>query len=120
MPFTATLEGLDELESSWNGAVTTMRDGLAEISLEAAAEGVREAQSNHPYTDRTHNLTGQSHAEQVDGEAEMVWPVAYAGFVDKGTSRAKPYPFTPQAEAVAEKVLAYGAEHVVDAALQKV
>ncbi len=71
--------------------------------------------------DRTGNLSGfgpgggeqNSHAEQsYDGFiSEMVWPSkndkdeGYASFVDKGTLRSVPYPFTPQAEDAAEKEL---------------
>jgi hypothetical protein len=120
MSFTVTLDGLDGLGAAWGGAVASMRSGLGEVSLEAAREGVREAQSNHPYTDRTHDLTDAAHAERTGEDIEMVWPAEYAGFVDRGTKRSKPYPFTPQAEATAEKVLAYGAEHVVDTAIGKV
>ncbi len=120
MAFTVTLEGLDALESSWDGAVSEMKDGLTKVSVEAAAEGVKAAQANHPYTDRTRDLTDDAHAERTGDDVEMVWPAEYAGFVDRGTTRSRPYPFTPQAEEMAEKVLAYGTEHVVDTALTKV
>ncbi len=33
-----------------------------------------------------------------DVSALMQWPQPYASFVDQGTQRSKPYPFTPQAE----------------------
>ena len=118
MPLSVTIEGLEELRAAWSAAVDRTRDGLREASLTAAAEGVREAQGNHPYTDRTYHLTGDSHADQTDdGEAEMVWPVLYASYVDRGTSRSRPYPYTPQAEDVAALVLGREAERVLDTIL---
>jgi hypothetical protein len=121
-------EGLDALKTAFRTADDDMRLGLREISLEAAAEGIREARTNHPYTDRTYHLSGEgdggsnqnSHAEQrANGDAVMVWPVEYASYVDQGTSRSRPYPFVAQAEERAEQVLAYGAEVVVNEALSK-
>ena len=116
-PLTArvTLEGLDEFGAAWGAAVSDARTDLVEASLDAAAAGVREAQDNHPYTDRTYGLTGDSHTEQADdGEAEMVWPAEYAGFVDEGTSRNRPYPFTPQARERAEAELQRKTQDVAD------
>ena len=118
-----TLEGLDEFGAAWGTAVSSGRTELAGASLEAAAEGIREAREDHPYTDRTGHLSGigdgggeqNSHAEQTDdGEAEMVWPVEYAGFVDQGTSRNRPYPFTPQARERAEAELQRKTQDVAD------
>src|ERR1043166_3002481 len=70
----------------------------------AADEGVKAEQADHPYTDRTRNPTGSAHVEPADGGEgfDMVWPAPYANFVDKGTSRAKASPFTPIAEERAE------------------
>lgn len=80
---------------------------LDEDAYQAARAGVIEAQQNHPYTDRTQQLTNTAHAERGPerGTSEMVWEMDYASFVDRGTSRARPYPFTPQAKEEAARVL---------------
>lgn len=81
---------------------------LDTAALNAAREGVRAAQQDHPYTDRTMDLTQTAKAERGrpgSGEAVMVWEMPYAGFVDEGTSRAKPYPFTPIARREAARVM---------------
>lgn len=90
--------------------------GLDRAAVDAARAGVWAAQQDHPYTDRTQNLTNT--AEPVPGpagrgEAEMVWVMPYAGFVDEGTSHARPYPFTPIARRAAGRALERG---VADAA----
>lgn len=104
-----TLEGLDEFERELGAAMHELREDLAQASLAAADAGVSEMQANHPYTDRTYQLSGGMHAAAVDGsdgrEAEMRTQAEYASFVDKGTSRNRPYPFTPNGEAAAEKEL---------------
>ncbi len=113
----------------WDGAIEEARIELRGASLEASAAGIEEARANHPYTDRTGHLSGigdgggdtNSHAEQTpDGEAEMVWPVPYAGFVDNGTIRSRPYPFTPQARQRAEAELQRKTEHVVQNVVRRI
>lgn len=112
---TVTIEGLDALRNDWRAASAELEVDLRGASLEAAAAGVAEAQDHHPYVDHTPDgLTGSSHAEQGENEAEMEWPVEYASFVDKGTSRMSAYPFTPQAEERAESELQRAAEASVN------
>ena len=122
-------EGLDALKAAFRRADDELRLELREVSLNAAAEGIRAARSEHPYTDRTYHLSGEgdggsdenSHAEQRrDGIAEMVWPVEYASFVDEGTNRSRPYPFTPQAHARAEQILQEGTERAVAEVLARI
>lgn len=86
---------------------------------DAADAGIREAQDNHPYVDRSFRLSGSAQATPVTGddfdpEAEMTWPAPYARFVDKGTTRARPYPFTPQARGRAEAALDRAVETACD------
>lgn len=98
--------GSDELEHDTDNAAFT-----------AADAGIEEAQANHPYTDRTRNLTGSAHVEPADDGgpgADMVWPAEYADYVDKGTERSRPYPFTPQAEDRAQASLDRSLETAVD------
>jgi hypothetical protein len=122
MSIDVEFEGIDELRAACDTAHERLVTGLRSASLAAAAAGIEEARSNHPYTDRTYSLSGDAHAEQVEEEgaleAEMVWPVRYAGFVDEGTARNKPYPFTPQACRVAETTLEQETNSAVDTALE--
>lgn len=118
MTITVEIEGLDELQRDWGATVDELESDLRDASREAATAGVQEAQNNHPYTDRTYQLTETAHVEpykDVDGAgvADMVWSKDYASFVDKGTSRSGPYPFTPQASERAESSLERGAEVAV-------
>jgi hypothetical protein len=114
----ADVEGISELRSKLETANVRITTGLRGACLEAAAAGVEEARGNHPYQDQTYSLTGDAHAEQVEDEAEMVWPVRYASYVDEGTRKNRPYPFTPQAEAKASEVLEREANAVIEAALE--
>ena len=112
--FHCSLEGATELQSHWDAELHATDDALLDVGLEAARTGVEAEQAEHPYTDRTGNLTGNAHVEQTtDREAEMVWPEEYASFVDKGTSTNKPYPFTPIAGQRAETTLARGTDVAV-------
>lgn len=110
---------IDELTAVAKSAVDEFVDDVRVAVATAAEEGVREAQTNHPYTDRTYRLTGTARSTLTSGarlepEAEMTWPAPYAGFVDEGTSRARPYPFTPQASGRAEAALERAVEVAAD------
>jgi hypothetical protein len=105
MRFTVDLEGLDALERAAVDAERALERDLARASLEAAKAGVEEAQTHHRYQDRTHHLTATS-GPVVDGDdAEMTWPMPYAGYVDAGR-----FNFTNVARARATAVLQKGAE----------
>lgn len=59
---------------------------------------VNDARSNHPYTDRTTNLTQSIQQGPVEVSDKKISGVVearmeYASFVEFGTSRSKPYPF---------------------------
>lgn len=103
--------GLDQLEHDTHNA-----------AFNAADEGVKEEQRDHPYTDRTYNLSASAHVEPAeDGPgADMVWPADYASYVNDGTERSKPYPFVPIAEKRAEQVLNYDLANAVDALKDKI
>ena len=107
---------LDGFEHATNDALDELDADLDKAGLEAAKGGVDAAKNYHPYTDRTGELTGNAHAEPdlAHGGGMMVWPEPYAGFVDEGTSRARPYPFTPLAEQVAERDLEHLTAQAVD------
>lgn len=111
-----------------DAALSRLHVNLRGGVLDAAKQGINEAKRNHPYTDRTGTLSGYresedggaTSAEQVDGlpdgeeAADMVWPPDYASFVDKGTSRSRAYPYTPQAREHAEKALQRNTERAVE------
>lgn len=100
--FRCTVEGARELRRAFAGGARELRDDLAKDAYRAARDGIARAKADHPYTDRTGQLTGTATVEitRVNGDvsALMQWPQPYASFVDQGTQRSKPYPFTPQAE----------------------
>jgi hypothetical protein len=95
---------------------------MVQACFKAAKDGVAAAQEKHPYTDRTGNLTDTAHARIAnmgDHDAEMRWPMHYAGYVDEGTSRNRPYPFTPRAIRVCDRSLKkYVREVLVELARQ--
>lgn len=115
-PFTVTVDGVDELDRNWLEAAHYLEQDSAQAALTAADEAVATMQERHPYQDRTYNLSGGMHGEPAGNptigaegetvhEATIVIPAEYASFVDKGTSRARPYPFTPRGEAQAERTV---------------
>lgn len=114
-----------ELAALAKAAIDEFVDDVRVAVAHAADEGVREAQTNHPYTDRTYRLTGTARATLAGGprlepEAEMMWPAPYAGFVDEGTTRSRPYPFTPQATGRAEAALDRAVELAADKLERKI
>ena len=59
---------------------------------------VAEAKTNHPYTDRTGDLTrsidkGRVIETRNSISAEVVATMHYASYVEEGTSRSAPYPY---------------------------
>lgn len=120
---TVTLEGWGEYRVRFKRAIESLEADVRGAVLDAAGAGILAAQEDHPYQDHREpgksyaakgalGLTDTSHAEQRRAgsqssgfEAEMVWPAPYANFVDRGTSRSEPYPFTPIATTTAEIVL---------------
>jgi hypothetical protein len=120
---------LGEFRSRLSRASEALRLDLREGVLDAAKQGIEEARRNHPYQDRTGALSGHTEgeggkstsAEQATdtepGEeaADMIWPVFYAGYVDQGTSRSRPYPFTPQAREAAATALQANISKAVEA-----
>lgn len=112
--FTADIEGLEELKAEWAEGCDELGRDLETTTLLAAKDGIERAKTVHPYTDRTGNLTGEAHANALARGAAMVWGMTYASFVDQGTSRSRPYPFTPGAVAVAEESLDVHANAAVE------
>jgi hypothetical protein len=132
MGVTVTITGIGAMRQRVAAGIAHLEADLREATLDAAAAGVKAAQREHSYTDhrdpkRSHHyrgslgLTDTAHAEQprVGGlragiEAIMAWPAPYAVFVDKGTSRARAYPFTPTAEQAAKASLDTGVRRALE------
>jgi hypothetical protein len=121
-PYVVTVES-DELERSWQRAAEDLDADAQRASLAAADDAVRAMQERHPYTDRTYNLSGGMHAyevpeanvgDAVEFAALIDVPADYASFVDQGTTRSKPYPFTPRGEDAAERTATREARAAVD------
>lgn len=95
------------LERAAREAEAGLAHDLHRAGVEAAQHGVALAKASHPYTDRTGALTGEAHVEEehTTGGGLMTWPVDYASYVDKGTSRARAFPFTKRAEKLAAVML---------------
>jgi len=115
MHFTVGLEGIEALERAADAAERELEKDLTRASREAAKAGVEQAQTHHRYQDRTHHLTATSGVEEESGEADMIWPMPYAGFVD-----ATRYNFTGVAITRATAVLQKEAEAAVTSFRRKV
>lgn len=82
---------LSDVEGACREADSAVRFGAVRGVAQAAREGLAEARARRRYRDRTGGLTGKAYARLLVAggtapEAELVWPVPYAGFVDAGTS----------------------------------
>jgi len=122
MSFTLTLDDSAFLHDA-SGGLDGLEHDADRAAHNAGDEGVKAEQADHPYTDRTYNLSASAHVEPTDdGEpgVDMVWPADYASYVNDGTERSRPYPFVPIAEERAEQVLNYDLINAVDAFRDKV
>jgi len=120
--FKIEVEGYEELFNRWRSETDALKRDLHRATISAAERGIEEAQRNHPYTDRTTNLSELASGEDnATGEAgsEMVWPMEYASFVDRGTRRNRPYPFTPQATKAATEELQARAQDAINAFIER-
>lgn len=108
---------LERFEAEVDSALRDLAEDLHRAGVRAAEDGVALAKASHPYQDHTptDGLTDSARAEEdtVTGGGIMIWPAEYASFVDKGTSRARPYPFTPKAEKLAAVMLNAGANEAL-------
>lgn len=113
--FSATLSGIEEALQELEDETLAGLPGV----VEQWAQGVAQyARAEHPYTDRTGNLTASIEAlparyvgEHVEGG--VVAGMDYASYVNEGTSRARAYPYMdpaaratePYVEEIAERGL---------------
>lgn len=106
----------DEFAAMVDSALRDLTEDLHKAGIKAAEDGVLAAKQEHPYTDRTGDLTGNAHVEEdhAKGGGIMTWPEEYASFVDKGTVRSKKYPFSPRATSAASYSLEVKAQEALD------
>jgi hypothetical protein len=98
------------LVREWGEACGEIAEDLAHAVKTAVDAGAKHSQHDHHYQDHTYHLTdtteGKLESHDRDGAVGViVWPTDYASYVDKGTSRSRPYPFADKAEKVADEVL---------------
>lgn len=102
--FTARLDGIEEALQELEDEVMEALPGIVTQWAQGAAQHAR---AEHPYTDRTGDLTASIEAlpartmgDRVEGG--VVAGMDYASFVDEGTSRARPYPYMEPAAAATQ------------------
>jgi hypothetical protein len=105
------LEGVDLLEIAMPFAIERLGIALTTVVDLAAVAAVEEMQSNHPYTDRTWLLTRGMTVRRFGrvtrnmAQAAVTFEADYAGMVNDGTAKSRPYPFLPQGERAADRKL---------------
>ncbi len=92
------ISGMDELVRNLSNYSKKAIEGVVRAAQISQALVVNDARSDHPYIDRTGNLTNSIQAGAVEVsdnkvEAEVQARMEYASFVEYGTSRARAYPF---------------------------
>lgn len=107
---TFSFEGMETFEGDWAAAYEGLVQDIEHAAQEAAEAAIAEMQRNHPYTDRTGLLTEGMYVR--DGQRTRLrctkfveFRAPYAGFVNDGTARSRPYPFLPQGVEAAQKRL---------------
>lgn len=104
------VQGVDQIVSNLTLLSPAIGKRIAVALDITAKEVVNFARQNHPYTDRTTNLTqsidqGDIVIHKNGVEAYVVARQPYASFVEEGTRRSKPYPFLWPAVARHQKVM---------------
>jgi len=114
------LEGIDELVRDGLSASSELDHNLDECARDAAEKGLVAFTQQHPYTDRTFNLTASARVERPTYATaghhvrDMVWggedsDAPYAEFVE----RMPNYKFTTAAAEEAQRVLDVDVVHAV-------
>ncbi len=98
MSIRVEVTGTDVIQKNISKYSDRVVEAVTVATQMAQAMIVNDAKNDHPYTDRTQNLTNsiQPGAIEISNEEVVGYVEArmqYATFVEFGTSRAKPYPF---------------------------
>jgi hypothetical protein len=105
---------LSDVERRCNEADRTLEHGTIHAVAKAAEAGIKAVKAEHPYRDRTHQLTDKARVDgfKVEGKkshATMHWPKKYASYVDNRPG----YNFTDHALDAAERELAEGGDQAL-------
>lgn len=92
------IKGMDQLVRNLSRYPNELLKGVVAAVQITQARIVNDARADHPYVDRTGNLTNSIMPGEVDITDDEVTAyvearMQYASFVEFGTSRAKAYPF---------------------------
>ncbi len=98
MSFRVEVNGVDVIQKNISKYSERVVEAVTVATQMAQAMIVNDAKNDHPYKDRTGNLTNsiQPGAIEISNEEVVGYVEArmqYATFVEFGTSRAKPYAF---------------------------
>lgn len=105
------LEGVDDFALDLSAATDYLGDDLRNAVLQSGDAAIAAMQGDHPYTDRTFLLSGGMRCRlfgrntKTMAEAAVTFLAPYAGYVNDGTSKSKPYPFIPIGMATARDEL---------------
>jgi len=105
----AVVNGQEELLRNLSKYEAEKVKDIYEAAAAVQAIVVNDARADHPYKDRTTNLTksimaGVVNVEDDNVTAEVKAEAEYASYVEMGTSRSKPYPFLYPAVMRAQKI----------------
>lgn len=122
MPFEVTLESdLGSLGREFaRAAVEAMREDVQA----ACEEAIADEQAEHPYQDRTYQLTDTAVGKLESSDATsatgvLVWPQDYASYVDEGTRHARAFPFVERTVDHAGKILLFRLESTLERTLER-
>lgn len=96
------LEGVDEFALDLSAALDNLGADLRHCVLDAGDAAISRMQVDHSYTDRTFKLSGGMKCKlfgrqtRTMANAAVTFLASYAGAVNDGTTKSKPYPFVPQ------------------------
>lgn len=87
--FTATVEGADQLASTWQRVVSTVRVGAERATGIGAKEGAGEARTHHQFRNRTGDLERSIQSRTIGWagdtyKAEITAKMKYASYVEEG------------------------------------
>lgn len=123
MSFTARFEGLDTFLAEVGAAV----DEGARAAVERQGERVAgAARADHPYQDRTGDLTTSleglpAMGSALDGTLQggAAAGTEYASYVEEGTERSRPYPYLAPAAELTEPAFEQDADAQLQTAIDR-
>jgi len=121
--FTARFEGLDAFLSDLGEAVNEGTEAAVERHGDRVAGAAR---ADHPYTDRTGDLTASleglpAMGSALDGTLQggTVAGTEYASYVEEGTERSRAYPYLEPAATLTEPAFEQDADAQLQASLAR-